>query len=163
MDTPGLDPEKDLNALERRLSPLNPVTGRLNRDRMLFEAGRASARATVRGRLLAGACALLAITVVTLGGLFALERTRRHELEVALAARDRDRGSSKGLSTFPVALTSVSASPYSYRELSRRVQAAELEEWESADMTDPPGRTRRDPEPAPLPVRVRAPGGTTDF
>ena len=52
MDTTGFDRQDDLNALEAPLSALTPLSGGLSRDRMLFEAGRAAARAGYSGRLL---------------------------------------------------------------------------------------------------------------
>ena len=48
-DKPNADHEKDLIALERRLAAWRPAGGALNRDRMLFDAGRATERA--EGRL----------------------------------------------------------------------------------------------------------------
>jgi hypothetical protein len=82
----------DLTALERRLSAWRPCAGGLDRDRMLFDAGRASASAGGRPWRLATAALLLA--TAGLGGLLAQqratlarERSHRLELETALAAR----------------------------------------------------------------------------
>jgi hypothetical protein len=82
MDThsPNAD---DLNDLERRLSNWRPSPTGLDADRMLFAAGRASARAS-GGRfvwpLLSGC---LALVTVVLGVRLAAERTER----LALAER----------------------------------------------------------------------------
>jgi hypothetical protein len=55
---------EDLTALERVLTALQPAAPQLDRDRILFEAGRASAR----GRFWPAAAALLALVSAGLGG-----------------------------------------------------------------------------------------------
>jgi hypothetical protein len=96
METDIPDREPDLTALERRLAGWKPSATALDRDRMLYDAGRASAG--VRAWRLATAVLLLAS--LALGGfatqqrarlgreqaLLAHERARRLELETALAA-----------------------------------------------------------------------------
>jgi hypothetical protein len=79
----GLSPD----GLEGRLAAWRPSAGGLDRDALLFEAGRASARAEASAplRLASGSAAALAALAVGLGGLLAAERGRRHDLEVALA------------------------------------------------------------------------------
>ena len=54
---------------------------------MLFEAGRASARAEARAKVWPSAALGLAMLLMGLGGLFARERSRRLALETVLAAR----------------------------------------------------------------------------
>ena len=89
----------DLTALERRLSAWRPSAGSLDRDRMLYDAGRAAAGAGARPWRLMAASLLLA----TLGlsamlarqhsslarerALLAQERAQRRQFETALAAR----------------------------------------------------------------------------
>jgi hypothetical protein len=98
METDIPDREPELTALERRLAAWRPATGALDRDRMLYDAGRAAAGARP-WRL---ATAALMLVSLGLGGLLvqqrsllgrerallALERARRLELETALAGRN---------------------------------------------------------------------------
>ena len=90
MDPLEDDPEVPLSDLERRLEQWRPASGSLDRDRMLFDAGRASARAESWGRLGAALAASFALVAVGLGGLLVRERAHRHGLEVALAERTRE-------------------------------------------------------------------------
>lgn len=73
--------------LEQRLAAWLPIAPALDRDQMLFEAGRASARAEARSRAWPCTALGLAILLVGLGGLFARERSQRLALENTLAAR----------------------------------------------------------------------------
>jgi hypothetical protein len=96
METDIPDREPDLRALERRLAGWKPSAGALDRDRMLYDAGRAAA-GIHRWRLAAAALLLVSLG---LGGLamrqrvlidrdrvlLAHERAQRLELETALAA-----------------------------------------------------------------------------
>jgi hypothetical protein len=84
MSATAPDPD-DLSGLERRLSAWRPASGALDRDRMLYEAGRASARAEDRGRLWRASAAVLALAAVGLGVQLARERSRGLALERALA------------------------------------------------------------------------------
>jgi hypothetical protein len=134
---PGHDPGHEdpigpeLTALERRLASWQPSAGALDRDRMLYDAGRASVG--VRPWRLAAAALLFA--TAGLGGLLvqqrsqlarerallADERAHRRELETALAART---GSPRPASPVP-ATTEVPVigppSPSSYLVLTARL------------------------------------------
>src|SRR4051812_23367722 len=74
IERPGLDPEDDLIALERRLEGWRPVANfcAVDRDRLFYEAGRAAARSRVHPAWLSTAC--LALVALTLGGLLVHER-----------------------------------------------------------------------------------------
>ena len=74
-------PRDDLTDLERRLAALRPASGGLDRDRMLFDAGRASARAEGRARAWALSAAASALVAVGLGVGLARERSRALGLE----------------------------------------------------------------------------------
>jgi hypothetical protein len=82
-------PEINLSELERRLAAWRPASGGLDRDRMLYEAGRAAARADGRVQSWRLATAALVLLTVGLGGLLAHERSHRRALEtsIAIAAR----------------------------------------------------------------------------
>lgn len=85
MSNPRPEPPDDLAALERRLAGWRPATGTLNRDRMLFEAGRASvagAPSVLAWRVAAG---LFLAVSVGLGVELTLERSGRIEAERAVA------------------------------------------------------------------------------
>ena len=88
--------EDNLKALEHRLATWRPAIGGLDRDRMLYEAGKAQVtEGHVRFWRLATA-ALLFVTV-GLGGLLAYQ-TSLLEHERVLVARERARHSSTGTS-----------------------------------------------------------------
>ena len=65
MDSSGFNHQDDLiqHELEQPLRALEPLPGGLNRDRMLFEAGRASAQAGARARFVILAAATLAVSI----------------------------------------------------------------------------------------------------
>ena len=75
------DPENDLTPLERRLTAWQPAAGGLNRDHVLYSAGRASALAEARARLWKLATAASLLAAATLGTLLARERSQRTALE----------------------------------------------------------------------------------
>jgi hypothetical protein len=85
IEHPDHDPEIDLSAVERRLAAWRPTAGGLDRDRMLYEAGRAAARADGRVRSWRLATAALILMAVGLGGLLVRERSQRLALELSLA------------------------------------------------------------------------------
>ena len=96
MDIDRHEHEHDLRALEHRLAAWRPSAGALDRDRMLYDAGRAAARH--QGYIRAGRLATAALLVVTIGlGAMLVhqrswlihERSQRMALETSLAARDR--------------------------------------------------------------------------
>jgi hypothetical protein len=154
MDTTGLGPRDDLSELEGPLKGLSPVTGDLSRDRMLFEAGRASAQADSRGRFLMLASA--AIVVITGLGVFSfVERSKRYALENAIAHLEQRREAPAPYVIPPFSIASNDASPYSYRALSLLEGASGLHEWElKADAMRPArNSTGADSEQAPLRVR----------
>jgi hypothetical protein len=84
MDPTKDSPEGDLTDLELRLRQWQPTSFGLDRDRMLFEAGRASARAEIWGGVPLGSIAALAIVAIGLGVLFVRERGERQALEVRI-------------------------------------------------------------------------------
>jgi hypothetical protein len=97
MFDPNLIARDDSGELERRLRSWQPSLGGLDRDRMLFDAGRAAARAArppllrARWPLVSAAAALLACA---LGVAWNAERAGRRELEIALgeaSQRQNDR------------------------------------------------------------------------
>jgi hypothetical protein len=113
---PDRIPQDDLTDLERRLAALRPTARGLDRDRMLFEAGRASARA--EGRIWVLSAAASALVVVGLGVALARERSRALGLERAVAAT---RPTSPPITSPPVA--PIEVAPDSYLALSRRALA----------------------------------------
>lgn len=140
----------DLTALERRLSGWRPAAGALDRDRILYDAGRAAAEGRGRPwRLATGALLLVSMglggalihqrsELAREGALLASERTRRLELETALAVRSAPSPVPQGTIEPPA--------PSSYLALSARLG----EEW---DIASPPGVAAesepRRPAPAP--------------
>jgi hypothetical protein len=89
MDSPERSSEIDLSDLERDLRRLQAGAIGLDRDRLLFDAGRASKQAEHRGRLTVGLVLVAFGVAIGFGGLFVKERTERLALEVRLAERER--------------------------------------------------------------------------
>ncbi len=180
MDTdnpgPGREDENaigpDLTALERRLAGWRPAAGALDRDRMLYDAGRAAAGARP-WRLAAAALMLVSLG---LGGLLvqrrallgrerallAHERARRFELETALAARTE---ASRPSSQAPAPAADVPPigppAPGSYLVLTARLADGVADvPWPGARVESEPGPHRPSPGPAggewrPAPLRTQ--------
>ena len=162
MDTQGSRSERDMSELERVLAPLRPVSGSLSRDRMLYEAGRASIRAEARVRLLMGTSALLLVSLMAQGILLCRERGRRHALEIELAARSREPATPSAVALEPKSVERGEISPSSYLALSSHIGRGGLDE-SSFEIDGPlPAHTGGDPRPA-VPLRVRNARGTIDF
>jgi hypothetical protein len=89
IEHPDRDPEIDLSAVERRLAAWRPAAGGLDRDRMLYEAGRAAAKADGRVQSWRLATAALVLLTVGLGGLLAHERVQRRALETSITRAGR--------------------------------------------------------------------------
>ncbi len=155
----------DLTALERRLSAWRPAAGALDRDRMLYDAGRAAAGA--RSWRLAAAALLIA--TLGLGGLLihekrelardrsllAQERAHRLEAETALAARA---GASQPSAAIPAATPAIGLpAPESYLVLTSRLAQGVVEAPWPADGREPApiGPSSRSSEPSPRPVPLR--------
>jgi hypothetical protein len=75
-----------LNDLERRLAGWRPAGGDLDRDRMLFQSGEASARARTRERSWAVGFAVSLLVSIGLGVELVRERSYREGVEKALVA-----------------------------------------------------------------------------
>jgi hypothetical protein len=153
IDKPHLDHENDLTDLERRLSAWQPATGGLDRDRMLFDAGRAAARAEGRSRYWRLATVALVLVTVTLGELLVHERSQRLALEMARPVR---RGPAE-LSPPSLLLTQTPAveplAPNSYFVLTAQLVASDLEVPGPAGNGVKPKKA--DPVPLTLPLRPR--------
>lgn len=175
MDTnnPNREIDPDLTAMEHRLAVWQPSTGALDRDRMLYDAGRAAARAESRVRSWRLATAALALVAVGLGGLLAherslvahqrsllaLERSQRRSMEATLAART---GTSEPTSPAPAPGDSPPAEPLaptSYFALTSRF-ARSAGDPSSLDIAIEPGPHRPVTRPSemPLPPRPLRPG-----
>jgi hypothetical protein len=154
MDTTGFDARDDLSELEEPLKGLRPVTGDLSRERMLFEAGRAKAQADFRGRFLTLAAAAI-VVIIGLGVFSFVERSKRHDLEVAIAVLEQRREPPASNAVPPVSIATNDDSPYSYRSLSLLEGSGGLREWEvAADAMQPASNsTGADSEQTPLRVR----------
>ena len=116
---PDRIPRDDLTDPARQLAALRPTARGLDRDRMLFEAGRASARAD--GRVWVLSAAASALVVVGLGVALARERSRALGLERALIV-EREVPAATTVPT-PLPIAPIEVAPDSYLALSRRALA----------------------------------------
>jgi len=146
MDANSTPPTGDLNDLERRLTEWRPSGSGLEVDRLMFDAGRASARSG-RGRLIWPAVSAgLALTAVALGIGLANERAARQELAMQLRnsapgvdpARSGELGPAESTPTSP-----TPAPPASYLA-ARRALTEDLDAWPVANHRVAEG------EPSPL-------------
>jgi hypothetical protein len=157
------DPRDDaaLTGLERRLAGWRPEAGGLDRDRMLYEAGRASARASTRRW--ASAFAASALVATGLGAALARERSERSGLQRALAARDRPEQSPAPPSPALTPTLSAVPAPDSYWSLTRRIVAG----LDEPAPVEPAGPRRSGPpsrlEPPLSPLRGRGAEGLLDL
>ena len=87
IDKPDRKRQHDLTQLEQRLAAWRPSTGSLDRDRMLYDAGRVAASVQSRIRSWQAAAAGLFLLAAGLGGGLVHERSQRHRLETVLATR----------------------------------------------------------------------------
>jgi hypothetical protein len=147
-------PAGDLNDLERRLAEWRPSASGLEVDRLMFDAGRASARSG-RGRLVWPAVSAgLALTAIALGIGLAHERASRQEL--AMQVRDSTppvapaRGSEPGPAESPPT-PPTQAPPASYLA-ARRALTEDLDSWRVADHL-----VEGEPSPRPTVLTSRSP------
>jgi hypothetical protein len=159
MNAPEHEHDYDDNpsGLERRLASWLPAATALDRDRMLFEAGRASALAEGGGKAWPSAVVALALLLAGLGSLFARERSRRVALETVLAARLTAQApvlaAAPPQATLPVPSTERPG-PSSYFVLTSRLTSGDLDfppVSRNPSATDPPGETT----PRPPTLRPR--------
>ncbi len=145
--------EGPLSDLERRLEQWRPLPGSLDRDRMLFEAGRASARAESWGRLGAVLAASFALVAVGLGGLLVRERGHRHALEVTLAERTREPVIADPV--LPPLPSRPEPAPDSYLALTRRILTTGLDDPPPLASNARSGELPDRSAPSLTPLRVR--------
>lgn len=169
----------DLTDLERRLSGWRPAgPGPYVRDRLLFEAGRASAIPAWDRTLWRFGVAALVFLNVGLGGLLfqtMLQRDRAeraliaqvqalHEAQVALAAlnahADMSRDARESLPEYQPA----ELRPSSYLALSRRLRSGGPEDpFESQAPASDVGGVDGDVDAVLSPLRLRKPGASFDL
>jgi hypothetical protein len=161
-----IDPSSrdELSRVEQRLAQWSPSAPALDRDRMLFEAGRASARTARAGQVVA---ALGAVLAVSFGVWGAHERSQRKALELALT--ETTRALKVAQSARPVVPPSIrlpeltSPAPQSYLALSHRPATLGGDELRKSSAPS------RFPQlPAGLsqgltPLSARRPGALTDL
>ncbi|MDB5352760.1 MAG: hypothetical protein JWN86_4007 [Planctomycetota bacterium] len=153
--------ENDLNALEARLGSWRPAPASLDRDRMLFLAGRASAGSEMRGRLVAISAVGLAMLAIGLGGLLVSEHGRRLKLERVIAEQVRDVVPSRDEVEL-VATPALPPAANSYLALSQRFLA--LAEGRMLPVLASPGQGGSPDRKPPLsPMGARRGEGSVEF
>lgn len=163
MDATEHGPEGDLTDLERRLARWQPASLGLARDRMLFEAGRATARAEVWARVPLASAAVLALVAVSLGAMLVRERDQRHALEVRIVQQTNlPKPTAPPIEPAPAPIVERPPAPDSYLVLTHHMLAVGLDD---APLPMPtPSATPGDTSPrADPPLRVRGPGGLMNF
>jgi hypothetical protein len=171
IDKPNREVDRDLTAMEHRLATWRPSPGALDRDRMLYDAGRAAAMAETRVRAWRLATAALALISIGLGGLLAherslltreqallaLERSQRRSLESAPAAGTGTAERSSPAPTPGDSLPAETLAPTSYFVLTSRL-ARSAGDLSSLDVEIEPATHRpvtRPSETLPTPGPLR--------
>jgi hypothetical protein len=164
MDSTRFNREDDLieHELEQPLEALEPLPGALNRDRMLFEAGRASAQAAARARFLTLAVVTLAVSI-GLGLSLVSERSGRHALELAFADLERKQSSTPIDTIPPAPVATNDFSPYSYRALSLVQTPVGFHDPDPREKSSEPVRASAGSNAAQAPLRVRDTGKVLQF
>jgi hypothetical protein len=161
MDATEHGPEGDLTDLERRLAGWQPASLGRDRDRMLFEAGRAAARAEVWARVPLASAAALALVAVSLGALLVRERDQRHALEVRIVQQSSlPKPIAPPIEAALSPIVDRPPAPDSYLVLTHHMLAAGLDDAPLPTPRTTPGDTPPGAEP---PLRVRGPGGLLNF
>lgn len=168
MDTPAPFPQDELNETERRLAGWSPAAPMLNRDRMLFEAGRAAARTEARGRLAMIVAADFAVLAIAIGVWALREDAARKRLELALAEHSQLLNAVSATQVAapvpgPVPPAVPAPARDSYLALTHRLANDGLDETVTA-----PPRSIQDEHPAsprrtPTPLNSRTPGDSIDL
>src|SRR5262245_60744692 len=158
MDT-NTTPPGDLNDLERRLTEWRPSSAGLEVDRLMFAAGRASARSRRARFVWPIVSAGLALTAVALGIGLAHERAMRQELAAQLRDSAPAAAPARGSELGPAESTPASPTqaPTSSYLAARRALTEDLDSWPvtaHADHHVVDGRDGRDGrvEPSPRPT-----------
>jgi hypothetical protein len=162
MDPTEFDPPDNLSELERPLRGLNPIGGNLSRERMLFEAGRASAQADARVRFVV-LSSVASVVVIGLAAFSFTERSKRHALELAFARLDQNREKPASREIPPLSIASNDNSPYSYRALSRLESSSGLLESVPTPDAIPAARNSTGALSNQRPLRVRDTGKLLQF
>jgi hypothetical protein len=155
IEHPDRDPEIDLSAVERRLAVWRPAAGGLDRDRMLYEAGRAAAKADGRVQSWRLATAALALLTVGLGGLLTHERMQRRALETSIAIAGRiDAAQPAAEIALPASAKNPAIEPSSYFALTSRLSRGNPD-ISSPDVNFEPEPRRPATGPSDLPPQWR--------
>src|SRR5262245_11367710 len=153
MDT-NTTPPGDLNDLERRLTEWRPSSAGLEVDRLMFAAGRASARSGRSRFVWPIVSAGLALTAVALGIGLAHERAARRELAMQLRDSAPAVAPARGSEPGPAESPPTQSPPSSYLA-TRRVLTDDLDSWPIAD--HPVGDGRVEPSPRPTVLTSHSP------
>jgi hypothetical protein len=155
MDSPEPGPEIDLSGIEGDLRRLKPGPIKIERDRLLFEAGRASQRAEHRGRLASILGLAGFVAAIGFGGLFASEHARRVDLEVRLAEKE----TSSVPPRMVVETRSLPPEPNSYLILRRNLLVGLSEPRSPGPVEKDEGSSPGDIHPLSQPLRARGSNG----
>jgi hypothetical protein len=160
MDTAEHGPEGDLTDLERRLTLWRPAPVVLDRDRMLFEAGRAAGRSEARLRAGLLSTAALALVAAGLGVPLVRERAQRHALEVRIARQSIAAPAPSMPEPAPPPIAIEPFAPESYLALTHRMLDGGLDDAPGSAPGMPPEPSPTRPEPT---LRVRDAGRFLKF
>jgi hypothetical protein len=163
MDTPDPVSQDDLNRLERRLADWTPPTPVLSRDRLLFEAGRASARSSSLRVLTLGS----AVLAVALGAWGLREHSQRRALELALAEKAHALDLARAQPAAPVVtvvrLPDLTPAPDSYFALSHRLATLGPDEIRASAVPSHHALPPANPSEVLTPLNARRAGEFTDL
>lgn len=142
------DRQEQINAIENRLARWKPSATAIDRDRLLFESGRAAGRAEARSHTILASIACSLLTIVIAKGTIVRDRARNAaaqplpEKSVAIEAESSATTNSELSAIDPAWNTNPNVSDDSYLALSRLAGSNAFETARRSDPDEPSMRSK---------------------
>jgi hypothetical protein len=142
------DRQEQINAIENRLARWKPAATAIDRDRLLFESGRAAGRAEARSHTILASIACSLLTIVIAKGTIVRDRARNaaaeplREESVAIEAESRATKNSELSAIDPAWNSNPNVSDDSYLALSRLAESNTFETARRPDSDEPSIRSK---------------------